>query len=157
MTEFDKEYKHAKKRVAELDAVDGFPDRHLGTILSALEAGLKHPKTGAHYDALVMLEDLVQAQPVRKAKLVALINAVKVYQNLKQTQVLSQADSRQHLAALQKQAKDIGHHICLHCGDTFDRPVWHCRHCDHHWLLDRDYCKNCHRNKPGRKRKAVAP
>lgn len=41
--------------------------------------------------------------------------------------------------------------FCPDCGDLFDREVWHCPVCDHHWLMDREECWNCHsysRNSP---------
>lgn len=50
----------AENNVKSLDQYDGFKDRYLGTILAALEAGLNRPETNAHYDALVMLRDLVE-------------------------------------------------------------------------------------------------
>ena len=36
-------------------------------------------------------------------------------------------------------------HTCPVCGEVFDKPVWHCptSGCDHHWLMDTNYCKNC--------------
>ena len=55
--EFDALKKKAIKNVADLDGVDGFKDRYIGTIAAALEAGLRHPETNAAFDALVMLED----------------------------------------------------------------------------------------------------
>lgn len=66
MSDFNKQYMEAKRRVAAFDKQDGFKDRHLGTILTALQAGLKQPHTGAQYDALVMLEDLVKEQLARR-------------------------------------------------------------------------------------------
>lgn len=29
------------------------------------------------------------------------------------------------------------------CGQDFDREVWHCPVCEHHWLMDRKECSNC--------------
>lgn len=54
---FASEVEKAEARVAEMDATDGFEDRGLGTILMALEAGLRNPESGAQYDAYVMLRD----------------------------------------------------------------------------------------------------
>ena len=50
----------ARIRVSELDKTDGFRDRNPGTIMAALEAGLTNPKTGAHFDAMIMLQDLTR-------------------------------------------------------------------------------------------------
>ena len=57
-TTFDSEVAEARKRVMSFDEGDGFNDRGLLTILFALEAGLRHPETGAQYDAYVMLRDV---------------------------------------------------------------------------------------------------
>jgi len=65
---FDTEMAKARKRVASLDRQDGYKERSLGTIASALEAGLRHPDNGAQYDALVMLGDLPGVPPVRKLR-----------------------------------------------------------------------------------------
>jgi len=52
----------AKKRVAEMDEVDGFKDRELATIVQALKTGLRYPDNlevfGCAFDALVMLADV---------------------------------------------------------------------------------------------------
>ena len=56
---FEKEVLEARKRVMGMDAIDGFPDFHLLTVLLALEAGLKNPSKKCQYDAFVMLQDLV--------------------------------------------------------------------------------------------------
>lgn len=38
---------------------------------------------------------------------------------------------------------------CKKCGERFDREVWHCKKCHHHWLLHREECWNCHaENRP---------
>lgn len=58
---FDAEYANAKERVGRFDQLDRRKDREPGTILAALEAGLRHPETGAQFDALVMLKDVVEA------------------------------------------------------------------------------------------------
>lgn len=58
--EFDKLVAKAEADVKRLDAIDGSKDRELKTILFALEAGLKRPETNAHYDAYVMLKELVE-------------------------------------------------------------------------------------------------
>ena len=47
----------AKKRVAEMDEVDGFADRSIGTTIAALNDGLKNAHDESAYDALVMLLD----------------------------------------------------------------------------------------------------
>lgn len=56
---FEKEVLEARKRVMGMDAIDGFKNRHLLTVLAALEAGLKTPSNKCQYDAFVMLQDLV--------------------------------------------------------------------------------------------------
>jgi|GEM_PF-1330107 len=33
------------------------------------------------------------------------------------------------------------------CGETFDRQVWHCKKCKHHWPMNVEECKNCHDEK----------
>lgn len=33
---------------------------------------------------------------------------------------------------------------CGECQESFPEPVWHCRGCDHHWLIGDDECGNCH-------------
>lgn len=33
---------------------------------------------------------------------------------------------------------------CVRCHHDFDRRVWHCPGCDHHWLIGDDECRNCH-------------
>jgi hypothetical protein len=71
---FEENMALARKRVADMDAIDGDSSENrracapadkrsplsltLNTIWCALEAGLRCPGTGAEYDALVMLEDL---------------------------------------------------------------------------------------------------
>ena len=61
MSEFEKKKSEARKRVDGMDAVAKIKDRDPLTIMSALECGLKNPITDASYDALVMLEDVVNA------------------------------------------------------------------------------------------------
>ena len=56
---FDKCKAKARKNVDDMDAVDGFQDRNSGTVLAALECGLKNPDTNAQFDALVMIEDIL--------------------------------------------------------------------------------------------------
>lgn len=58
--EIEKKKAAARKRVTELDRVDGYKDRSLGTIIVALESGISMPGNthGAEWDALVMLEEL---------------------------------------------------------------------------------------------------
>lgn len=36
---------------------------------------------------------------------------------------------------------------CNKCNEQFDSPVWHCANCDHHWPIEDDTCKNCHKNR----------
>ena len=52
----------AKKRVAEMDEVDGFKDRELATIVQGFKTGLmyhdKEEVFGCAFDALVMLADV---------------------------------------------------------------------------------------------------
>lgn len=38
-------------------------------------------------------------------------------------------------------------YICPVCGESFDKQVWHCPYCVHHWPLDRQWCWNCHEGK----------
>lgn len=33
---------------------------------------------------------------------------------------------------------------CPICNELFDRKVWHCPKCAHHWLLEDTTCKNCY-------------
>ena len=47
----------AEQRVAEMDEVDGFPDRSIGAIIAALDVGLERDDDSPAYDALVMLLD----------------------------------------------------------------------------------------------------
>lgn len=58
--EYDYDAEHAKARinVDNLDELDGWEDRELGTILAALDSGLRQDISCA-FEALVMLEDLV--------------------------------------------------------------------------------------------------
>lgn len=56
--DFEFSVKEAEDRVSSMDGVDGFKDRELRTILLALEAGLKDPRTGAQFDAYVMLKEV---------------------------------------------------------------------------------------------------
>jgi exonuclease VII small subunit len=62
---FEQNLERARKRVDSLDRGDlkrlGRPPGiySLGEAIAALEAGLRHPKNGAAYDALVMLERMV--------------------------------------------------------------------------------------------------
>lgn len=58
--EFASKVKKARAFVDSLDKIDGFKDRELGTILAALEGGLKRPEDNSHFDAYVMLDDLVR-------------------------------------------------------------------------------------------------
>jgi len=58
---FQNEVERAIYRVKHMDAIDGAKDRKLSTILAALEAGLRKPRTGGQYDAYVMLQEVVNA------------------------------------------------------------------------------------------------
>ena len=54
----------ARKRVAAMDAIDGFRDRSVETILAALETGLRSVENqDCLYDAFVMLLDVQKEQP----------------------------------------------------------------------------------------------
>jgi len=44
---FEKEVLEARKRVMGMDAIDGCKNRHLLTVLAALDAGLKNPSNKA--------------------------------------------------------------------------------------------------------------
>ena len=46
--------------VSKFDKIEGAKDRSLGTILFALEAGLRSPETNCHFEALVMLKDAIE-------------------------------------------------------------------------------------------------
>lgn len=63
----------ARKTVDGLDKEAGIRDRDPRTICTALEVGLKNPATNAHYDALVMLEDLCSELNAMRRK----VNAAK--------------------------------------------------------------------------------
>lgn len=44
-------------------------------------------------------------------------------------------------------ATDVAMHtvwICLACDDLFDRELWHCPVCAHHWAMTSRHCRNCH-------------
>lgn len=55
--EFERKLKNARKRVAQMDRVDGFKDRQLRTIELALESGIKCSEE-CLFEALVMLKDI---------------------------------------------------------------------------------------------------
>ncbi len=38
--------------------------------------------------------------------------------------------------------------LCVACGERFDRQVWHCPGCAHHWLLSEEQCRNCYNYGP---------
>lgn len=57
-SDFTERVTRARKFVAHCDSVDGFRDRDLKTIFLALLAGVRDPDSNAHFDALVMLEDV---------------------------------------------------------------------------------------------------
>ena len=56
--DFDDCAREARRRIEQMDVVDGIADRSPGAILAALECGLLNPETGAQFDAFVMLQDL---------------------------------------------------------------------------------------------------
>lgn len=35
--------------------------------------------------------------------------------------------------------------VCEACGEQFDKEVWHCPVCAHHWPMSREECWNCHK------------
>lgn len=57
--EFNAGVAAAKKRICKMDAIDGFKDRAVETLLAALKAGICFPDTGAQFDAYVMLGECV--------------------------------------------------------------------------------------------------
>lgn len=36
---------------------------------------------------------------------------------------------------------------CVICAEVFSSEVWHCTGCDHHWLMHRDQCWNCYKDR----------
>lgn len=62
--EFEKQLAEAEARVADMDRVDGFNDRFLTTILSALRSGIQAPGTPL-FDAYVMLRDVIRSGEVK--------------------------------------------------------------------------------------------
>lgn len=58
----------AELRVAELDKVDGYAERHVDTIMAAIEAGIKCPESGAVFEAYVMLRDVAKIQQQLRRK-----------------------------------------------------------------------------------------
>ena len=60
--------RQAERRVSAMDTVEGFRNRYLATILSALESGLDSLEQGLEdrpsplYDAFVMLRDVVEGR-----------------------------------------------------------------------------------------------
>jgi hypothetical protein len=48
------------------------------------------------------------------------------------------------ICRLQKRCRRVCF-ICK-CGDAFERIVWHCPICDHHWSMDDTECTNCYRS-----------
>jgi hypothetical protein len=57
--DFEAQTRLARARVESFDKIER---EQLKTILLALESGLLNPETGAHFDALVMLRELVYAE-----------------------------------------------------------------------------------------------
>jgi hypothetical protein len=60
VSDYERKKKQAAITVAALDRLDGYKDRELRMIAIALECGLKYPKSNCQYEALIMLEDLLQ-------------------------------------------------------------------------------------------------
>lgn len=56
--EFVTELSKATRRVHSMDRVDGYRERSLPTILSAMEAGIRNPDSSCQFDAYVMLREL---------------------------------------------------------------------------------------------------
>jgi hypothetical protein len=50
----------AKCRVQAMDKIDGFDDRSIGVILTALNTGLKNKDGPPLYDSLYMLQDVAE-------------------------------------------------------------------------------------------------
>lgn len=40
-----------------------------------------------------------------------------------------------------------GEKFACSCGELFDVKVWHCPRCNHHWLMNDEECRNCHKEK----------
>lgn len=60
---FKKKLAEARKRVAEMDAIDGGGFcSGLAVILEAIKCGIKCPKTEACFDAVIMLEPLARKE-----------------------------------------------------------------------------------------------
>jgi N6-adenosine-specific RNA methylase IME4 len=57
---------------------------------------------------------------------------------LKLEEILAQDAEKRMLA---------GQFICPTCIERFDRKVWHCPVCGHHWTFDRTECSNCQKYK----------
>jgi hypothetical protein len=51
-----------------------------------------------------------------------------------------------HGAKTGSSQKVRGQYLCP-CGETFDRPVWHCEVCAYHWPMEREECSQCHQGK----------
>ena len=58
MTDHEMKLAAARKRVAQLDEIQGHEDRSLGVLIEALASGLNGVDDGPAYDALVMLMDI---------------------------------------------------------------------------------------------------
>lgn len=56
--EFARQLKAAITRVAAFDKADLIKDRSPQMTMAALEAGIRNPSSGAHFDAYAMLDDL---------------------------------------------------------------------------------------------------
>ena len=66
-TKFEQLKAKARRNVQRLDACDGFADRNIGTVLDALDCGLRFPETNAQFDALIMLEDIVKKEYAQRS------------------------------------------------------------------------------------------
>ncbi len=67
-SDFERMRSEAIARVHEMDKIDGYKDREPLTILTALECGLRNPHTLAHWDALAMLQEVVDASVERRRR-----------------------------------------------------------------------------------------
>ena len=63
-----KAIKEARQRVRSMDKIDGFKDRHLATIYLAMLAGLNRDMQDCLFDAIVMLEDVCNSEPITKGE-----------------------------------------------------------------------------------------
>ena len=114
----------------------------------ATQQGVRHIQslidwqaTRREWDAMLDRHDRERAEFIRGL----------VQQGANQDEVADQLGvSRQRVGqwldydAVMKLATTVAIYHC-HCGETFDKEVWHCPICAHHWPMTRDECFNCHR------------